>query len=100
MPTLNRDEHFNDLLEEAITKATYVDEVGNEKEIEVACDAIRAEYAALRTKLDKAMEGLRVYANKENWSVDPEYPTIPEWVGELDDPCESAARILAELEQE
>jgi len=58
-----------------------------------------AEIAALRAKLDKAMEGLRVYANKENWSFYPEWPTIPEWDGGSD-PCESAARVLAELEQE
>jgi len=57
-----------------------------------------AEIAALRAKLDKAMEGLRIYANKNNWAPSVNMPQrhfISNQHGYTE-----AARILAELEQE
>ena len=56
------------------------------------------EYDALRAKLDKAMEGLRVYANKNNWAPSVNMPQrhfISNQNG-----YDPAARVLAELEQE
>ena len=53
---------------------------------------------ALRRKLDKALDALRVYANKNNWAPSVNMPQrhfISNQHGYTE-----AARILAELEQE
>lgn len=66
---------------------------GNAQFIVKACN----EYDALRSKLDKAREALKVYADEDNWDVDDDLFHI--WNGKEEDPKDIARRALAELEK-